>query len=162
MCPRTSSRRYSSLVCFYLGAHPSAEAAFCALISFCAAGMVMIFRGGEGSGPRGAAGPAPGAMPMAKLEFVDPKELPDYKPPFFAGSSRADLDGNIWIRTIPTRAIPGGPIFDVINRKGELVDRVQIPEGRTLVGFGAGVVYLTSREGGTPTGPMILEKARVH
>jgi hypothetical protein len=42
-----------------------------------------------------------------------------------------------------------GTIYDVVDRKGELVDRVQLPAGRTLMGFGpGGVVYLTLRDAG--------------
>ena len=113
-------------------------------------GMQITMRmGGEGGPPpRGGAGPngAP-AMQMPQLTYVSPSELPDYQPPFFAGSVRPDADGNIWVRTIPTKAIPGGPIYDVINDKGELTDRVQIPANRTVAGFGAGgVVYLTWRD----------------
>ena len=67
---------------------------------------------------------------------------------FLNGLVRADNDGNVWVRTIPTKAIAGGPVYDVINRKGELVQRVQIPANRTIVGFGVGgTVYLTSRDG---------------
>ncbi|MGQ0703250.1 MAG: hypothetical protein ACT4PM_08980 [Gemmatimonadales bacterium] len=133
-------------------------------------GPLIALRGRDGGGPppqgarQGAgersAGPGPGqrgGFQMPQVEFVDPKDLPDYKPPFFAGAARADAEGNIWIRTIPTRAIPGGPVYDVINRNGELVDRVQVPEGRVVVGFGPGVVYVTSRKGAVTT----LEKARV-
>ena len=40
-----------------------------------------------------------------------------------------------------------GPIYDVVNRKGELVDRVQVSSGRTIVGFGkGGVVYMMARD----------------
>jgi hypothetical protein len=101
-------------------------------------------RSNRGTGPR--------------FNFVSPSELPDYKPPFFAGSVRADAEGNLWIRTIPTKAIPGGPVYDVVNREGGLVDRVQIPAGRTIIGFGAGgVVYLANRDGNTT----YLERAKV-
>jgi hypothetical protein len=63
------------------------------------------------------------------------------------------------VRTIPTTAIAGGPVYDVINRKGELIDRVQVPANRTIVGFGANnTVYLLNREG---TAPATLEKATV-
>ena len=111
---------------------------------------------GAGGGPPGQ-GPSVAGGAMPQPTFVAPTELPDYKPPFFAGAVRADADGNMWIRTIPTRAIPGGPVYDVVNGKGELVERVQVPTGRQIVGFGAGgIVYLTSREGTTVT----LEKAR--
>jgi hypothetical protein len=119
---------------------------------------VMIFQGGPGGDgpgrrPAGGAQPAgPGGTNMTapQMNFVAPSELPDYKPVFLNGFVRADVDGNVWIRTIPTKAIAGGPVYDVINRKGELVQRVQIPVGRTITGFGpGGVVYLTTREGQT-------------
>ena len=77
-------------------------------------------------------------MSPPQVKFVAPSELPDYKPVFLNGFVRADVDGNVWIRTIPTKAIAGGPVYDVVNRKGELVERVQIPVGRTIAGFGAG------------------------
>jgi hypothetical protein len=117
--------------------------------------QININPGGPGGGPGG--GPRP-AAPQATVAFIPPNELPDYQPPFFAGSVRADNDGNLWVRTIPTAAIAGGPVYDVINRKGELVDRVQIPVGRTIIGFGAnGAVYLMNRDGATAT----LEKASI-
>ena len=108
--------------------------------------MTIVMSGGpDGGAARGGAGPVRGAP---QVSFVSPSELPDYKPPFFANSVRADADGNVWIRTIPTKAIAGGPVYDVVNRKGELVDRVQVPEGRTIVGFGPdGSVFLAAREG---------------
>jgi hypothetical protein len=127
-------------------------------------GQVMVFGGPDGGAPpaRGGAGAAgaAGAGPLrgARVNFVEPSELPDYKPPFFSGSMRADTDGNLWIRTIPTKAIAGGPIYDVVNAKGELVDRVQVPAGRTIVGFGAGgTVYLSAREKDASH----LERARI-
>lgn len=116
-------------------------------------GRVMIIGGPPGGdGPRGRpqGGNAPNgmAMQMPQMKFVDPSELPDYKPVFLNGFVRADADGNVWVRTIPTKAIAGGPVYDVINRKGELVERVQIPVNRTITAFGpGGAVYLTSREG---------------
>lgn len=122
---------------------------------------VMIFGGppggGDGGARRGAAGPPGGtAMAPPQMNFIPPSELPDYKPPFLAGFVRADADGNLWIRTIPTKPIAGGPVYDVVNAKGELVERVQIPVGRVVSGFGpGGVVYLTTREGMTTK----LEKA---
>ena len=118
----------------------------------------MTIVGGPGGG---AGGPnqtirSSGA---AQISFVDPSELPDYKPPFFAGAARADADGNLWVRTIPTTGIAGGPVYDVIDRTGKLVDQVQVPAGRQIVGFGAGgVVYLTARSG---SGATVLERARV-
>lgn len=109
--------------------------------------------GGGGGGPAMMGG-------NRQLNFVPPSELPDYKPPFFNGAVRADADGNIWVRTIPTKARPGGIVYDVINGKGELVDRVQVPMNRTIIGFGpGGIVYLALREPQAVT--MTIEKARV-
>ena len=61
---------------------------------------------------------------------------------------RADLDGNLWIRTSSVRSGGvSGPIYDVVNRKGELVDRLQIPAGRQIIGFGrGGVVYMSATD----------------
>jgi hypothetical protein len=115
-------------------------------------GRVVIQMGPEGGPGRGGV-----ANPQSQMSFVSPSELPDYKPPFFANSVRADAEGNIWVRTIPTRKIPGGPVYDVINRDGKLVDRVQIPMNRTIIGFGpGGAVYLVTRDGSS----MTLERAR--
>ena len=116
-----------------------------------------------GTGPPGAQRDGTtrtAASGSAQMNFIPANELPDYKPPFFAGSVRADNDGNVWVRTIPTTAVAGGPVYDVINRKGELIDRVQIPAGRTIIGFGpGGTVYLLNRENATATAT--LEKASV-
>lgn len=109
-------------------------------------------------GPDGGRGGGAGFNGQAQLNFVTPSELPDYKPPFFANSVRADAEGNIWVRTIPTKQLPGGPVYDVINREGKLVDRVQVPASRTIIGFGPdGAVYLVSRDGSS----MTLERAHV-
>jgi hypothetical protein len=124
---------------------------------------VMVFGGPPGAdGGRRPNGNAQGGTNATftppQMQFVPPSELPDYKPVFLNGFVRADADGNVWVRTIPTKAIAGGPVYDVINRKGELVDRVQVPVNRTIAGFGSGgVVYLTSRDGMTTK----LEKATV-
>ena len=115
--------------------------------------QVQIFMG---TGPGGGA--RPGNAQAPQFNFIPANELPDYKPPFLANSTRADNEGNLWIRTIPTSAVAGGPVYDVINKKGELIDRVQVPVGRTIIGFGAGgAVYLLNRDGATAT----LEKASV-
>lgn len=95
------------------------------------------------------------AVPV--VTFVSPSELPDYQPPFFALSAKPDADGNVWIRTIPTKPEPAGTVYDIINGNGEVTDRVLIPEGRSIVGFGpGGTVYM-----GVLTGDnMKLERAQ--
>jgi hypothetical protein len=102
-----------------------------------------------------AVGPG-GGGPLPPLTMVSPSDLPDYKPAFTPGSTRADADGNLWIRT--SQNVAARPVYDVVNRKGELIDRVQLPQNRVLAGFGAnGVVYLAVRDGTTAH----LEKARI-
>jgi len=121
---------------------------------------VMIFRSGGPPGstdaPRGrneAGGPMNFTMPP--ISMVPPNELPDYAPPFTQGAARADMDGNVWIRT--SFAVNGGIVYDVVDGKGELVDRVSMPAGRVIAGFGPkGAVYMGVRDG---TG-VRLEQAR--
>jgi hypothetical protein len=115
-------------------------------------------RGGAGDG--GRPGAPPGGMPanfqLPPLQFVAPSELPDYAPPFTAGAARGDLDGNLWIRT--SNVVAGGSVYDMINSKGELIDRVQLPAGRVIAGFGqGGVVFMGVRDGAG----VRLEMARV-
>jgi hypothetical protein len=103
-------------------------------------------------------GPGAGAFggQLPPLTMVSPSELPDYKPAFAPGSTRADAEGNLWVRT--SQNVDARPVYNVINRKGELADRVQLPSNRILVGFGSGgIVYLAVRDGAT----VHLEKARV-
>jgi len=117
--------------------------------------QVRITFGPGGGG--GGGGGNPMMMGGRNMQFIPANELPDYQPVFFAGAVRADNDGNLWVRTIPSKAIPGGPVYDVINGTGELVDRVQIPADRAIIGFGAnGAVYLASQTGATRA----IERAR--
>jgi hypothetical protein len=111
--------------------------------------VVTMSRPAGGEGPprveMGGGGGAAGGMPP--VQMVNASELPDYKPVFGPGSVKPDLDGRLWVRTIPTKATTGGAIYDVIDRSGKLVDRVQVPAGTTIAGFGAGgIVYLGSRD----------------
>lgn len=113
----------------------------------------MEDRSGPGGPPPGGAqreqivtgGPPAGAQ-LPPLTFVSPSELPDYKPVFGPGAVRADADGNLWVRTIPTKPTTG-VVYDVIDRSGKLVDRVLVPSSSVIVGFGAGgVVYMGTRD----------------
>lgn len=115
----------------------------------------MDDRSGPGGPPPGAGGgtreqivmggPPAGAQ-LPPLTFVSPSELPDYKPVFGVGAVRADADGNLWVRTIPTKPT-AGVVYDVIDRSGRLVDRVLVPSSSVIAGFGAGgVVYMGTRD----------------
>lgn len=108
-------------------------------------------RGGGARGQRGGnrdgGNNADGENQLPPLNFVSPSELPDYKPAFGVGSVRSDMDDRLWIRTIPTKPI-AGVIYDVVDRSGKLVDRVQVPANATIAGFGkGGVVYVGIRDG---------------
>jgi hypothetical protein len=97
-----------------------------------------------------------GGRAQPQLNFVSPSELPDYKPPFWPGATRADAEGNLWIGT--SQNVNGLPVYAIVNRKGELIDRVQLPAGRVIAGFGAGgIVYLGVRDADSAR----LEMARV-
>ena len=120
--------------------------------------VVMRFEMREGGAPGGGGPPRPMQVQAPQINYVSPSDLPDYQPPFFATSAKADEDGNIWVRTIPTKPQPAGSVYDVINAKGEAIDRVLVAEGRTIVGFApGGVVILSVRDGATTR----LERARL-
>ena len=102
--------------------------------------------GGHGAPSGASSNNAQPAAPAIKMVGID--QLPDYQPAFASGAARADADGNVWVRTSATRkGAIGGPIYDVIDGTGRLVDRVQLQPGRQVVGFGPrGVVYLSARD----------------
>jgi hypothetical protein len=117
--------------------------------------MVITMRGdGPAGGPGG--GPTSFGFTMPPVSMVTPAEMPDYRPVFRQGASRGDADGNLWIRT--SKVVNGGTVYDVINNKGELKDRILIPPGRVIAGFGpGGVVYMGVVDGFVAH----LERARV-
>jgi hypothetical protein len=117
-------------------------------------------RGGDGRGGGGAGAPgAAGArMELPPINMVNADELPDYRPAFTVGSSRGDLDGNLWVRTTSPVG-NAGAIYFIISTKGEVVDRVQLPEGRQIAGFGKnGDVYLALRDA---EGNARVERAKI-
>ena len=124
--------------------------------------------GGRGEGPGGRGGPpggfngtpscipgpvvvsggnAPPQPTIRETGVMSASDLPDYRPPFSSGAVRADADGNLWIRTNPPKPVPGGTVYDVVSREGGLIDRLQLPPGYSIAGFGKGkVVYLAMRD----------------
>ena len=94
----------------------------------------------------GAANP-PARGSAAAVRVVAPLELPDYSPAFGAGAVHADPAGRLWVRTTSQDTTAHGPEYDVLDNTGKLVDRVVVPGGTTIVGFGAGgIVYLGVRD----------------
>jgi hypothetical protein len=111
----------------------------------------MVFRTErmEGGPPQRGGPPAGGTLPASPppISVVEPSELPDYQPAFTTGSVRADREGKLWVRIFSPLQSNAGPEYDVIDRTGKLVDRVALPSGTTIAGFGPdGTVYLGVRD----------------
>ncbi|MEP6836364.1 MAG: hypothetical protein ABJB74_23445 [Gemmatimonas sp.] len=81
-------------------------------------------------------------------EFVPVSEIGDYYPPIRLGAAKADADGNLWILpTTSAQSKAGELVYDVIDNRGTLKERVRVPVGRSIAGFGrGGVVYLMFRD----------------
>lgn len=94
-----------------------------------------------------------------QFDFVPVNKLPDYEPSIAAGAMKVDPKGNLWIVPRTSAGANGGLLYDVVNRKGEVAERVQFPKGYALAGFGAGgdEVFLLRVEGKTG----YLERAKV-
>jgi hypothetical protein len=81
--------------------------------------------------------------------------VPDFEPSL-AGNPHdviADADNNLWI--LPRASASqsdGSVVYDVVSRESRIIDRVRIPTGSTLIGFGEnGIVYLVTHDGGRTT-----------
>jgi len=70
----------------------------------------------------------------------DAYEWPDVMPAFDATGIEVSTDGALWVKRYLGADVQ--PTFDVFDGQGKLTKRVVLPEGRELIGFGAGVVYL--------------------
>ncbi|MCL4215056.1 MAG: hypothetical protein KJZ74_14190 [Gemmatimonadales bacterium] len=103
--------------------------------------------GGEPNPQRRGDGPGGGEGPRAPtINMVSPSDLPDYRPPFGQQAALGDADGLLWVRSSAPVG-EGGPIYYVISRQNEVVDRIQLPQGRMIAGFGkGGVVYMAFRD----------------
>ena len=124
--------------------------------------IVMTFTGpppggaGERGPGAGGGGPQTVSFPAPQVVKANLADVPDYRPPFRQAAVRADADGHLWIRT--TKMVDGRPVYDIVDRDGQLIDRVQLPAFRTIAGFGPGVVYMGVRD---DAGVMHVEKARI-
>jgi hypothetical protein len=84
-------------------------------------------------------------------DVIPVEQMPDFYPPLRPGSTIADADGNLWILPTTSKYSKQGElVYDVVNAKGELFERVRVPLGRVIVGFAkGGVVYMTSGDRAT-------------
>ena len=99
-------------------------------------------------------GPAPAvppksSMPPMTIEVAPPSEIADYYPPVHGGSAIPDADGNVWILPNTSKQSKAGElVYDVVNAQDALTQRVRLPNGRSVAGFGKnGIVYLMSVDG---------------
>ncbi|MDB4878522.1 MAG: hypothetical protein JWM41_4968 [Gemmatimonadetes bacterium] len=109
----------------------------------------------------GGADPASGQQgSIQRMEFVPLSEIPDYYPPIHRNASMPDADGNLWILpTTSAQSQHGELVYDVVNPKKGLFERVRMPLGRSIAGFGkGGVVYL---QAGDRTNGFYLERAKI-
>jgi hypothetical protein len=120
--------------------------------------------GGDASAGRtrsngGAAAPGQQGS-IQRMEFVPLSEIPDYYPPIHRNAAIADMDGNLWILpTTSAQSQRGELVYDVVNPKNGLFQRVRMPVGRSIAGFGkGGVVFLQS---GDRTNGFYLERVRI-
>lgn len=97
---------------------------------------------------------------LATIQFVPLTEMLDYVPALQRGAVKADRENHLWILPTTTQsATGGGLLYDVVNKQGEVFERVQLPAGRAIAGFGpGGVVFL---QHGERTGGFTLERTRI-
>lgn len=80
---------------------------------------------------------------LATIEYVSRAEMPDYQSPIRTSSVSADREGNLWILPSTTTLARGGLLYDIVNEKDGLHERVQLPGGCRVAGFGKrGTVFL--------------------
>jgi hypothetical protein len=99
------------------------------------------------------------ATPAPRVEIVPASELAAYDPPIRTGAGLPDVDGNLWILPKTSKQSRAGElVYDVIDNRGMLVERVRLPAGRSIAGFGhSGVAYLMHAQ----NDKWMLETARV-
>lgn len=100
-----------------------------------------------------------GGAPLGRFVAIEPSEMPDYYPPIRPGAVHADRDGNLWLLPSTSLLAGKGLVYDIVNRKGQVFEHIQLPAGRHVVAFApGGVVYLASEWAkGVPR----LERARI-
>ncbi|MEP6833909.1 MAG: hypothetical protein ABJB74_10960, partial [Gemmatimonas sp.] len=89
--------------------------------------------------------------------------LPDYEPVIQPGAMKIDLEGNVWI--VPHTAVlsaNGGLRYDVVNKKGEIFERVIVPKGRAIAAFEpGGWAILTNTQGTMPNFWTTIERVKI-
>ena len=90
------------------------------------------------SGGSGVRGGGPGSSPPNNAPDI---EWPELKPPFFPNDALAGTDGRMWIHRHVAATDPRAR-YDVADRRGVIVETVELPKGGRIVGFGARSIYV--------------------
>ena len=117
----------------------------------------------QGRGRSSGGASEPGSSQGGSVQHmisVPLSEIPDYYPPIHRNAAMADLDGNLWVLTTTTaQSLRGELVYDVLNPKRGLFERVRMPVGRSVAGFGkGGVLYL---QAGDRTKGFYLERVKL-
>jgi len=76
-----------------------------------------------------------------------PATWPDFMPAIQIRHVMAAPNGNLWLLAIPQKGQVGAPyLYDVIDRRGVVIEHVAVPPKRTVVGFGRNSVYLIFKD----------------
>jgi hypothetical protein len=104
----------------------------------------VLIGGGRVISTSGAAAPPP-PLPMTRVVDTVPERVPA-----FYGTARSDHENRFWL---PLGARVFGPpsadpvVYGIIDSKGKLVERVELPARRLIVGFGPDAVYAVASIG---------------
>lgn len=107
----------------------------------------IIVAGPSGTPPsaKGSPSPRPRVPAMSKSDLekmMSPDQRwPDVKPPFLENAVQVAPDGKVWVLRARAHDDPV-PTFDIFDAGGRVVERVALPAGTRLAGFGKGALYL--------------------
>ena len=92
--------------------------------------------------------------------YATPAEIPDYFAPLRgANTLNPDADNRLWITPSTSLQARGGLLMDVVNKKGVIEERVQLPPNAAIAGFGPnGTVFLRVVQAGSAN---VLARARI-
>jgi hypothetical protein len=95
--------------------------------------------------PKGAPA-SPSATPGSTVLTAPPSmDWPEFKPPFPWTGVLAGSDGRVWV---PRHGVAGDTRthYDVIDRRGMVVSKVDVPNDGRIVGFGTRSIYVVRKD----------------
>jgi hypothetical protein len=94
------------------------------------------------SGATNVRGAGPGA---AVPKSAPQRDWPEFKPPFPSTGVLAGSDGRLWVQRHSV-ATDTRTRYDVIDRRGVVALKVEIPNGGRIVGFGPKAIYVARKD----------------